>query len=93
MGVARSGSTTVGRMLAETLGWPLVEAHAPHALHMTAAGVLGRREHLVITSAPLTSRDREAVRDNLHGVRFVDLADRDEDPEEIVRAIRREFGL
>jgi hypothetical protein len=93
MGTAGSRHTAIGRALAETLGWPLVDAHAPDALHIAVARVLGRREHLVATSAPLSPGDQDTVRGGLLGVRFVDLADRRDDAEEIIAAIRREFGL
>src|SRR5262245_7845236 len=41
MGVAASGKTTVGRLLAERLGWPFVDAddhHAPASLAKMQAG-------------------------------------------------------
>jgi hypothetical protein len=93
MGAAGSRQTTIGRALAETLGWPLVDAHAPEALHLAVARTLGRREHLVATSAPLSPTDQDTVRGDLYGVRFVDLTDQRDGPEEIVGAIQREFGL
>jgi gluconokinase len=49
MGVAGSGKTTIGRLLAETLGWPYCEGddlHPPANLQKMAAGL------------PLTDADR-----------------------------------
>ena len=91
MGLAGAGA--VGRALAEDVGWPLVHAPDPHALHAIVARTLGRREHAVVVSVPLTAGDQEIVRGELHGVRFVDLAAASGSDADVVRMIRREFGL
>jgi hypothetical protein len=88
-----SEATAVGRALAGSLQWPLIDAHGPRALHAIVAAVLGRREHAIVTSPPLTIDDEAIVRGELHGVRFVDLTDRRGSADEIVGAIRDEFGL
>jgi hypothetical protein len=93
MGAAGSRTATIGRALAETLGWPLLDAQAPEALHRAVARTLGRREHLVVASVPLSPADQDIVRGDLRGVRFVDLTDQHDDPDEIVGAIQREFGF
>jgi hypothetical protein len=93
MGVAGAGTTTIGRALAQDLGWRHVAAADPDALHVIVARTLGRREHLVVTSRPLTAGEQEAVRGELHGVRFVDLAQQPGPDADSVRTIRREFGL
>jgi hypothetical protein len=93
MGVAGAGTTTIGRALAQDLGWRHVAAADPHALHVIVVRTLGRREHLVVTSRPLTASEQEVVRRDLHGVRFVDLAQQPRADADNVRAIRREFGL
>jgi len=84
---------TVGLALSADLGWPLMEAADPQALHATLATVLGRREHLVVASPVLSPEAQATVRGDLPGVRFVNLADHPDNPQEIVRALRREFGL
>jgi hypothetical protein len=93
MGAAGDGAAVIAHTLAAEVGWPVVEWPAPPALHAMVARTLGRREHLVVTSAPMTSDDQQSVRGELHGVRFVNLADRQGNPADIVRAIRREFGI
>ena len=107
MGVAGVGRTTIGRALAAAIGGRFVESHDPHALHATAAAALGRRDHLIVRSSPLAARDRQAVRSDLRPVRFVYLGHQPADleppadavidaawpPDQIVDAIRREFGL
>lgn len=93
MGVDAAGTAAVSRTLARELGWGLLDASEPHALHAIVARVLGRREHLVVTSAPLTVDVQQAVRGDLHGLRFVDLADYRGQPDDSVRTIRRAFGL
>jgi hypothetical protein len=96
MGVTGTGRTAIGEALADRLGWPLVNADAPYPrdkLQATIADVLGRREHLVVTSAPLDAGAQQAARGDLRGVRFLDLADQGGDPDDIVRTIRREFGI
>jgi hypothetical protein len=85
--------SAIGRALAGALGWRVAEARDQHALHATAAAVLGRREHLVVTTPPLTTDEQAIVRGDLHDVRFVDLTSQSGDPDTSVRAIRDEFGL
>jgi hypothetical protein len=84
---------TVGLALSADLGWPLMEAAGPQALHANLAAVLGRREHLVIASPVLSPDAQATVRGDLHGVRFVNLADHFGNSEEIIRTLKREFGL
>jgi hypothetical protein len=93
MGVAGAGTTTIGAALAQDLGWLHVAAADPHELHVIVARTLGRREHLVVTSRWLAASEQEAVRGELHGVRFVDLAQQSRSDTDIVHAIRYEFGL
>jgi hypothetical protein len=93
MGAAGDGAAVIAHSLAVEIGWPVAEWPEPGALGAMVARTLGRREHLVITSAPLTSRDQQVVRGDLHGVRFVNLADHHGAPADIVRTIRRDFGL
>ncbi|HVC18698.1 MAG TPA: gluconokinase [Vicinamibacterales bacterium] len=59
MGVAGSGKTTVGRQLADTLGWPFHEGDTYHA----AASVARMRR-----GAPLTEDDRRPWLASLHAV-------------------------
>ena len=92
-GVAGGRAAIIAQTLAAEIGWPVAEWPAPGALPGIVARTLGRREHLLVTSAPLSAADQDTVRGDRHGVRFVDLADRGADPDEIVRAIRLEFGL
>lgn len=92
-GAAGARTATIGRSLADELGWPLVEEDDPHALHAVSAHVLGRREHAVIAAHALSARDRETVHGELRRVRFVDLSQHAGAPDTIVRAIRREFGI
>lgn len=59
MGVAGSGKTTVGRALAERLGWRFVDAddlHPPENINLMTAGV------------PLTDTDREPWLESLSAV-------------------------
>ena len=91
IGRAGGGAAAIAHALAAEIGWPVVAD--PRALHAMVARTLGRREHLIITSAPITPDDQQTVRGELLGVRFVDLAEQRGDPDAIVRAIRREFGL
>jgi hypothetical protein len=93
MGVAGDGAAIIAHTLAAEIGWPVAEWPAPGALPGIVSRTLGRREHLLVTSAPLSPSDQDSVRGDLRGVRFVDLTDRREDPDEIVRTIRLEFGL
>ena len=93
MGAAGDGAAVVAHALAAEVGWPVVEWPDPHALHATIARTLGRREHLVVASAPLTPGEQERARGDLHLVRFVQVADYRGTPDEIARAIGREFGL
>lgn len=93
MGVAGDGAAIIAHALAAEVGWPVVEWPEPGALRAIVARTLGRREHLVITSVPITSHDQPIVRDDLHGVRFVNLADHRGTPADIVRTIRGDFGL
>jgi hypothetical protein len=90
---ARGGETASGRALVDALGWPLVEAHDPHALHAIVSSVLGRREHLIVSSPALTADAQAIVRGDLHGVRFFDLIDQRADTGAVVRTIRDQFGL
>ncbi len=92
-GVDDDGTSTVARALAASLGWPHTRGGDPRALHAAIAHVLGRREHLVVANGPLTAEEQHTVRGDLHGVRFVDLAEPRGDPDEILISIRREFGL
>jgi gluconate kinase len=93
MGVAGDGAAIIAHTLAPQIGWPVVEWPALRTPPAMVARTLGRREHLLITSAPLGAAEQETVRGDLPGVRFVDLTDRRGEPDEIARAIRREFGL
>jgi hypothetical protein len=93
MGADDSGAAAAARMLSVSLGWPHTRGGDPRALHAALAHVLGRREHLVIASDPLTADEQYIARGDLHGVRFVDLPEPPGNTEEIVRSIRREFGL
>jgi hypothetical protein len=93
MGAAGDGAAVIAHTLGAEIGWPVAEWPALRALPAMVARTLGRREHLVITSAPVSASDQDTVRGELRGVRFVDLTDRREDPNEIVRAIRGDFGL
>ncbi len=93
MGGARDGAPAIGPAAAAELDWPLVESDDPLALHAIAAGVLGRRQHLLAVSPPLTERDRQTIRGDLLGVRFLDLSGGPANAGEIVAAMRREFGL
>ena len=93
MGVAGDGAAVIAHSLAGQIGWPVAEWPDQRALHAMVARTLGRREHLVITSAPIPSHEQRLVRGELHGVRFVDLADQRGSGDEVVRAIRYEFGL
>jgi hypothetical protein len=92
-GVDDDGTAAVARALAATLGWPHTRGGDPRALHAAIAYVVGRREHLVVANGPLTEDEQRTVRSDLHGVRFVDLAEPLGNTDEIVRSIRHEFGL
>jgi hypothetical protein len=90
---ADGGGFDTGRALAADLGWPLMDARDPHALHAIINEVLGRREHLVVTS-PVFGVDEQAIaRGELRNVRFVNLGDEPGDTDEIVRRIVYDFGL
>jgi hypothetical protein len=93
MGADDTGAAAAARALAADLGWPRTTGGDPYAVHAAIAHVLGRREHLVVASDPLTADEQQTVRGDLHGVRFVDLTEPPEDTDEIVRSVRREFGL
>jgi hypothetical protein len=88
-----TGAAAAARALSASLGWPHTRGGDLRALHAAIAHVLGRREHLVIATGPLTADGQQTVRGDLHGVRFVDLAEPLGNTEEIVLSIRREFGL
>ena len=90
---ADDGAAATGRALGAALGWRCADARDPQALHATSASVLGRREHLVVTSPVFSSAEQAVVRGDLRNVRFVDLATGPADPEAAVRNIRYEFGL
>ena len=92
-GVDDDGTAAVARALAANLGWPHTRGGDPRALHAAVAYVIGRREHLVVANGPLTADEQGTVRSDLHGVRFVDLPEPVGKTDEIVRSIRREFGL
>jgi hypothetical protein len=93
MGTNDTGTAAVARALAVGLGWPHTRGGDPRALHAAIAHVLGRREHLVVANGPLNSDQQQTVRGDLRRVRFVDLAERPDNPDDIVLSIRREFGL
>lgn len=93
MGPRRDHVRSAGLALSAELGWPLADAADPKALHPIVATVLGRREHLVVVSPALSPDAQQTVRGGLPRVRFVNLTDDSANPEEIVRAVRREFGL
>jgi hypothetical protein len=88
-----TGAAAVARALSASLGWPHTRGGDPRALQAAIAHVLGRREHLVVATAPLTADEQHTVRGDLHGVRFVDLAEPLGNTDEIVLSIRRQFGL
>ena len=92
-GADDEGTAAVALALAASLGWPYTRGGNPRALHTAIAYVLGRREHLVVANGPLTADEQGTVRSDLHGVRFVDLPEPVCKTDEIVRSIRREFGL
>ena len=83
----------IGPAVAAELDWPLVESDDPLALHAMAASVLGRRQHLLAVTPPLTQLDQQTIRGDLLGVRFLDLSNGPASPGEIVAAMRREFGV
>jgi hypothetical protein len=93
MGAAGDGAAVIAHMLGADVGWPVAEWPAPGAIRAMVARTLGRREHLIIASSPLSPDDQQSVRGDLHGVRFVDLSVRRDSPAEIVAALRRDFGL
>lgn len=86
-------ASAVGRVLAEALGWRRAEARDPALLHVTVDAVLGRREHLLVTTPPLMPSAQAMVRGELHCVRFVDLDNLRGSLDEISHAIRNDFGL
>lgn len=86
-------AAAVGRILADELAWPMIDQPDLRTLPAVVATTLGRREHLLVVSAPIASRDQDAVRGALHGVRFVDLDDQAAAPEAVARFIRAEFGM
>jgi hypothetical protein len=88
-----AGKTPVGEALAAALGWRVAEHDEPRALHAIVAGVLGRREHVVITTRTLSETEQANVRGDLHGVRFVDLSEQRGSPGEIAGALRGDFGF
>ena len=79
--------------LSRELGWPLIDAAEPDTLHASLSAALGRREHRVVASPVLSSVDQQAVRGELRGVRFVDLADHPGDLADLIGAVRRDFGV
>ena len=89
-GVAAAGTA---RALAAALDWRRAEARDPHALHATAAAVLGRREHLIVASRALSAAEQAVIRGDLRNVRFVDVAAEPADMDARVHAIRNDFGL
>ncbi len=93
MGAAGDGAAVIARALAAEVRWPVAEWPEAGALHGIAARVLGRREHMIVVSTPLTPADQQVVRGDLHGLRFVNLSDHDGNPERTVGTIRRELGL
>jgi len=93
MSADETGAAAAARALAVGLGWPHTRGGDPSALHAAIAHVLGRREHLVVASAPLTEGEQHIARGDLHGVRFVDLTEPVGTVDDIVRSVGREFGL
>jgi hypothetical protein len=93
MDADETGAAAVARTLSVSLGWPHTRGGDLRALHAAIAHVLGRREHLIIATAPLSADEQQIVRGDLHGVRFVDLAEPLGHTEEIVLSIRRELGF
>ena len=93
MGGAEVGTALVASALAAALDWRILDARDPRSIRAEVARTLGRREHLVVAAGPLTAENQQAIRGDLHGVRFVDLATSQGDEHDIVRAIRDEFGL
>jgi hypothetical protein len=93
MGPAEVGTAIVASGLSVALGWRLLDARDPHAIQAAVARTLGRREHLVITSGPLTADEQQFIRGEWHGVRFVELSDFPGNEHDIVRAIREEYGV
>jgi hypothetical protein len=82
----------IAQAIAERLGWPFVQDDDPHALHEMAGAVLGRREHLLALSPPISEAGQQIVRGDLHRVRFLDLgASRTAD--ELLTEMRQEFGV
>ena len=88
-----AGKMTVGEGLAAAIEWPIVSCDEPRALRAIVERALGRREHRVIASTPLSAADQAMVRGTLHRVRFVDLTDQHGAVADIVGAIRRDFGI
>jgi hypothetical protein len=88
-----AGAAAAARALSASLGWPHTRGGDVRALHAAVAHALGRREHLVIATASLTADEQQIVRGDLHGVRFVDLAEPLGNTDEIVLSIRREIGF
>jgi hypothetical protein len=93
MGTDSAGAAVIGRTIAAELDWPLVEGEDPRALHAFASTAIGRRQHLLAATVPLTEAGRQTVRGELFGVRFVDLAEHPAGASAILGVMRREFGL
>ena len=93
MGADDTGAAAAARALSVSLGWPHTRGGDLRALNAAIAHALGRREHLLVASAPLTEAEQHLARGGLHGVRFVTLTEPPAHTDEIVRSIRREFGL
>lgn len=87
------GAPAIGPAIAAELDWPLIESDHPGELHTMVASVLGRRQHLLAVTPPLTERDQQTIRGELLGVRFLDLPGDAAGPAEIAAALRREFGI
>ncbi len=68
--------TAVAATLATELGWPLVpaERQSPDHLLTMLRRAADRRQHTVVTAAPLDAAARQAITDAVHPVRFVALA-------------------
>jgi hypothetical protein len=88
-----AGKMTVGEALAAAVGWPIVSCDDARALRAIVERALERREHRVIASTPIGDSDQAVVRGDLHGVRFVDLSEQRGSTGDIVREIRRRFGV
>ena len=93
MGADPAGAAVLGGSIAAALDWPFVEAEDPGALHALASIALGRRQHLLAATLPLTEAGRQTVRGELFGVRFVNLAEHPAGANELLATMRREFGV